>query len=96
MVCYDTDPSNQTLTRLAALNVRTVNIIKRDEIDAGLFDPMIATIVEETGPFVVDTGSSSFHALWSYVVVTELFDYLMHLFSLFATHTSDKNDFYMG
>jgi hypothetical protein len=76
VVCYDTDPSNQTLARLSALNVRTVNIIKRDEIDAGLFDPMIATIAEQDGPFVVDTGSSSFHALWSYIVATELFEFL--------------------
>lgn len=76
VVCYDTDPSNQTLARLGALNVRSVSIIKRDEIDAGLFDPMIATIADEAGPFVVDTGSSSFHALWSYVVATELFDFL--------------------
>jgi hypothetical protein len=76
VVCYDTDPSNQTLARLEGLNVRTVNIIKRDEIDAGLFDPMIATIAEEEGPFVVDTGSSSFHSLWSYIVATELFQFL--------------------
>jgi len=76
VICYDTDPSNQTLARLSALNVRTVNIIKRDEIDAGLLDPMIATIAEERGPFVVDTGSSSFHALWSYIVATELFQFL--------------------
>jgi hypothetical protein len=76
VVCYDTDPSNQTLARLSALNVRTVNTIKKDEIDAGLFDPMMASIAEEPGPFVVDTGSSSFHALWSYIVATELFDFL--------------------
>jgi ABC-type cobalamin/Fe3+-siderophores transport system ATPase subunit len=76
VVCYDTDPSNQTLARLSALNVRSVNIIKRDEIDAGLFDPMIAAIAEQQGPFVVDTGSSSFHSLWSYIVATDLFGFL--------------------
>ena len=76
VVCYDTDPSNQTLARLNALQVLTVNLVKRDEIDAGLFDPMIAAIAEEEGPFVVDTGSSSFHALWSYIVATELFEFL--------------------
>src|SRR4051812_27400589 len=76
VVCYDTDPSNQTLARLSALNVRTVDIVKKDEIDAGLFDPMIAAIAEGEGPFVVDTGSSSFHALWSYIVATELFEFL--------------------
>ena len=76
VVCYDTDPSNQTLARFSAMNVRIVNIIKRDEIDAGLFDPMIATIAEERGPFVVDTGSSNFHVLWSYIVATDLFDFL--------------------
>jgi energy-coupling factor transporter ATP-binding protein EcfA2 len=76
VICFDTDPSNQTLARLNALNVRTVNIIKRDEIDAGLFDPIMTNIAEENGPFVVDTGSSSFHALWNYIVATELFEFL--------------------
>jgi hypothetical protein len=75
-ICYDTDPSNQTLTRLAALDVKAVNIIKRNEIDAGLFDPVMAEIVSRQGLFVVDTGSSSFHSLSSYIVSTELFQFL--------------------
>ena len=75
-VCYDTDPSQPTFARVGRLNVRTVPILKNDEIDPMLINPMLNEIMGQDGPFVVDTGSSSYHALWNYIVGAGLFDLL--------------------
>src|SRR4051812_13210795 len=65
--CYDTDPSQQTFGRVQDLSVKWVSILNNDEVDPVLINPMLNEIMQEPGPFVVDTGSSSFHALWSYI-----------------------------
>lgn len=76
VLAFDTDPSNQTFARFKALQVRSVEILEKDEIQAGLFDPMIETAIQETGPALVDTGSSSFYSLWNYIIKNDLFSFL--------------------
>jgi hypothetical protein len=75
--CYDTDPSQHTFARVQDLEVNAVKILSNDEVDPFLINPMLNEIIDEQGPFVVDTGSSSFHALWSYIQGAELFDLLL-------------------
>ena len=74
--CFDTDPSQQTFARVGALKVNRVNILQGDDIEPMLINPMLNAIIEGEGPFVIDTGSSSFHALWSYIAGADLFSLL--------------------
>jgi hypothetical protein len=74
--CFDTDPSQPTFHRVQALGVERVLLLRNDEIDPMLINPMLEQIISDNGPFVVDTGSSNYHALWSYIVGAGLFDLL--------------------
>jgi ABC-type dipeptide/oligopeptide/nickel transport system ATPase subunit len=74
--CFDTDPSQPTFQRVGGLNVKRVQLLTNDEIDPMLINPMLETIIGENGPFVIDTGSSSYHSLWSYIMGAELFELL--------------------
>lgn len=74
--CFDCDPSQPTFQRVQALGVERVPLLRNDEIDPLMINPMLETIISDNGPFVIDTGSSSYHALWSYIVGAGLFDLL--------------------
>jgi len=73
-VCFDADPANQTFSRVTALRVRPVDLLVDGDIDRRKFDTLINEIGTTAGPFVVDTGSSSFYAIWDYIVQNETFD----------------------
>lgn len=74
--CFDTDPSQPTFGRIKGLNVEHINILNGDDVDPMLINPTLNEIIESDGPFVIDTGSSSYHALWSYIRGAGLFDVL--------------------
>jgi hypothetical protein len=76
---FDADPSNQTLARIGALDVTVLDLLEDGEIKRRNFDDLVEAVASNTGPFVIDTGSSSFHALWSYVAKHHLFDVLAEL-----------------
>lgn len=78
-LCFDADPSNQTLSNIGALDVTVLDLVEDGEIKRRNFDDLVEAVASNTGPFVIDTGSSSFHALWSYVPKHHLFDVLAGL-----------------
>jgi hypothetical protein len=62
----DTDPINRTYASYKGLPVRTIEIMRRDEIYPPAFDQVVEKVVSERKHYVVDTGGSSFIALWKY------------------------------
>lgn len=74
--CFDTDPSQPTFARVEGLKVERVHILKGDDIDPMLIEPVLEGIIADNGPFVLDTGSSSYHSLWSYIAGAQLFEVL--------------------
>lgn len=78
--CFDTDPTNATLTRFTGLNVTRVSIAEGNTLIIRKFDELANRIVNEDGPFVVDTGASNFMAFWDYVAQNGLIEF-------FASHS---------
>lgn len=72
-VCFDADPANQTFSRVSALSVKHVDLLVDGDIDRRRFDALVNKIATTEGPFVVDTGSSSFYAVWDYIVQNDTF-----------------------
>jgi len=72
----DTDPNNQTFTNYKALNVKSVNIIKKigreRAIDPSQFDGFIEDFIENDGAGLVDTGSGDFIYINSYLLSNEI------------------------
>lgn len=75
-VCFDADPANRTFTKISQLGVNPVNLLENGDIKRRNFDHLLQQITSQEGPFVVDTGSSSFYALWDYIVQNEMFELL--------------------
>lgn len=72
----DTDPSNPTFSSYKALNVKTIDIIKKvgkeRMIDQSKFDEFIETFAENDGVGLVDTGSGDFIYINSYLLSNEI------------------------
>ena len=77
--CFDADPANQTFAEIKALGVTVLDLLEDDEIKRRNFDDLVEAVAGNPGPFVIDTGSTSFHALWSYIARHQLFDLLRDL-----------------
>jgi len=65
--CFDTDPTNATLSHFEGLNVTHVSVTEGNAVDIRKFDDVANRIVNEDGPFVVDTGATIFLPFWDYV-----------------------------
>ena len=78
-LCFDADPSNQTFAHISVLDVTVLDLVEDGEIKRRNFDELVEAAASNVGPFVIDTGSSSFHAFWSYVAKHQLFDVLAGL-----------------
>jgi Cdc6-like AAA superfamily ATPase len=70
--CYDTDPVNASLFRFKALNANRVEVMEDGQVKELVFDSLIEAICTGDGPFVVDTGATTFIPLWSYVVQNQI------------------------
>lgn len=72
----DTDPSNQTFSSYKALDVKTIDIIKKvgreRMIDQSKFDEFIESFAESSGVGLVDTGSGDFIYINSYLLSNEI------------------------
>ena len=68
LLCFDTDPVNQTFSRYQALNVETIDILdEHNNIDSGKFDILMNTLLSEDGSAIIDNGAATFIPLMSYL-----------------------------
>ena len=77
---FDSDPINRTLSNYAALNARYFNFMAGNDLDLGAFDTMMSSLIDSQDAVVVlDTGSSNFIALLSYLQDGHVFNLLEEL-----------------
>lgn len=68
VLCFDTDPVNQTFSRYQALNVQTIDILdEHNNIDSGKFDILMNTLLTKNGSAIIDNGAATFIPLMSYL-----------------------------
>lgn len=68
MYCADTDPGNPTFAGYQALNVEYIDIANDEmQINRSRFDDLIDNIAGHDGFSVIDTGSTTFFPLMSYI-----------------------------
>ena len=74
MYCADTDPGNPTFAGYSALQVQYIDIANHQmQIDRARFDDLVDNIAEHEGYSVIDTGSTTFFPLMSYVTEARTF-----------------------
>lgn len=74
MYCADTDPGNPTFAGYPALKVQYIDIANDEmQIDRAQFDDLVENIAEHEGFSVIDTGSTTFFPLMSYVTEARTF-----------------------
>ena len=74
--CFDTDPVNKTFAGFAALQVEKIEIARGNVIDERGFDQLVEGVCRQDGPFVVDTGATTFLNFWNYMVEGNVFQIL--------------------
>jgi len=67
VVCVDTDPVNATFAGYDAFNARRIELLDDGVVDAGRFDGLMMSIVNEDSHFIVDNGASCFIPLTKYL-----------------------------
>lgn len=74
----DTDPINTSFACYKIFNVKVLNIMKGDDIDARVFDELIEYICSrpEEAHVVVDVGASCFVSICSYIKESDAFEVL--------------------
>lgn len=74
----DTDPINTSFACYKIFNVKVLNIMKGDDIDARVFDELIEYIcsLPEEAQVVVDVGASCFVSICSYIKESNAFEVL--------------------
>lgn len=87
ILCFDTDPVNATFYGFAALNVRRLEIMKDDEINARSFDTLIEDIVSAQDDVIIDNGASSFVPLSHYLVTNQVPSLLLEMGHTLVVHT---------
>lgn len=68
----DTDPVNSTFLGYEGLDVRKVDIMDNGDINPRHFDKLVELIGESDQDLIIDTGSSAFVSLSSYLVETDI------------------------
>lgn len=77
MYCADTDPGNPTFAGYPALQVEYIDIANEEmQIDRARFDDLVESIAAHDGYSVIDTGSTTFFPLMSYITEARTFDTL--------------------
>jgi hypothetical protein len=71
--CIDGDPVNRSLTQYKSLNAEKLDLINEEGLIVRMrYDALLERFASEHGAFVVDSGSTAFLPLWSYIVETEV------------------------
>ncbi len=76
VICLDTDPVNATFSGYKAFNVKRLELMDGNELNARQFDQMMKQLVEEDSHFVIDNGAASFLPLSSYIVENDVINML--------------------
>lgn len=86
-LCVDTDPVNTSFQGFKDLNVRCLDIMKKDIIDARQFDLLINWLSEITHDAVIDNGASVFIPMANYLINYEIPDVLASMNHKLFIHT---------
>lgn len=71
--CIDGDPVNRSLTQYRFLNAEKLDLVNEEGLIVRMrYDALLERFASERGSFVVDSGSTAFLPLWSYIVETEV------------------------
>ena len=71
--CIDGDPVNRSLTQYKSLNAEKLDLVNEEGLIVRMrYDALLERFAGENGAFVVDSGSTAFLPLWSYIVETEV------------------------
>lgn len=79
VMCYDTDPVNQTFAAFKALNVKHIPLIEKgaSKIIERNFDTLVEDVLTaDSGIFVVDNGASTFVPMCNYIMENNLIEVL--------------------
>ena len=87
LLCIDTDPVNATFNGFKKLNVRQVNVMSGDEIDARRFDELIELIAKAEGDVIIDNGASTFVPMSHYLISNQISALLHDLDHELVVHT---------
>lgn len=71
--CIDTDPVNQTLASVDELNAHHIDLMDDEDINPRYFDEMIELVFNSEGESVIDSGSSAFVPISSYLSSNDVF-----------------------
>lgn len=71
-LCIDTDPVNSTFYGYKGLDVRRLQIMEGDEINARNFDALIELIAPTQQGVIIDNGASSFVPLAHYLISNQV------------------------
>jgi hypothetical protein len=74
--CLDTDPTNATFAKFEDLAVTHIGITEGNYVNLERFNVMADELVQNEGPFVIDTGATTFLPFWDYVAQTQLIEFL--------------------
>lgn len=65
----DTDPSNHTLKKYKSLNVKNIEIMdEHQNINGMVFDDLVNSVIENSGPVIIDIGTTTFLPFLGYLV----------------------------
>jgi len=65
---FDADPVNASFTAVTTFGAKTINLLETEQkIDASRFDAMMTEILYEDRSVVIDSGASSYLALFNYL-----------------------------
>ena len=87
ILCIDTDPVNATFAGFKALNVKRLELMDGDVINARKFDDLIELIAPSESDIVIDNGASTFIALSHYLISNHIANMLKDLGHTLVIHT---------
>jgi len=79
LMCFDLDPSCQSLSRTNSLKAKRVDVLTEQEIDKTKFDPVIETLcnLNEKDIAILDTGSNTYISMFRYFTSLDTFTVLL-------------------
>jgi hypothetical protein len=72
VICFDADAMTATLSSFKALNVRRVNMLDGNKIDARRFDEVLEPCLSCQADIIVDTGASSYAEWANYLIENDV------------------------
>ena len=72
LLSIDIDPVNSTFHKFPDLKVMRIDVLRNDEIDSRKFDLLIENSLNGHDDVIIDSGSSSFVALASYLITNDV------------------------